>query len=164
MCKKLDFDLMWKYVCNGEINNVKRYYSQGWEVNKRYTAFGKNHSLIAGAYRNKQHGMVDYLMNIGETITDEERTEIFSFCPHTAATKDFNILVKKLTLEQICIIENVIGMYKNDELFVANNDYEFSVDYANRQDETFPYTSIILWYEGVTETEDLIEFMNDICL
>lgn len=50
MSEKLNFELMWKYVCNGEINNVKKYYSQGREVNKRYKAFGKNHSLIAGAW------------------------------------------------------------------------------------------------------------------
>lgn len=159
MSKKLNFELMWEYVCNGEINNVKKYYSQGWEVNKRYNAFGKNHSLIAGAYRNKQHEMVEYLLSVGETITDEEVPEILYY---VAKTNDFKELLEKLSLKQLYIIENVLSMYEHDELIVVNNDYEILIDYANKPDEMFPYKTVITWYEGLTSTEDLIEFMNDI--
>ena len=67
---------LWEYACNGDIEKLKQYYSEHNEVNKRYYSFNKEHSLIMGALRNNQFETVEYLISVGETITDEEKEQI----------------------------------------------------------------------------------------
>ena len=67
---------LWHYACNGNIKRLKRYYKSGGTKNLRYRAFRREHSLIAGAFRNKQYDTVKFLIKIGETITEAEKPEI----------------------------------------------------------------------------------------
>ena len=67
---------LWSYACNGNIKKLKRYYKSGGTKNLRYRAFRREHSLIAGAYRNKQYDTVKFLLGVGETITEMEKPEI----------------------------------------------------------------------------------------
>ena len=68
--------VVWQYACSGELENLKAYYQRGGMVNRRYEAFGKSHSLIAGAYRNNEMETVKYLLSVGETILEHEVAEI----------------------------------------------------------------------------------------
>ena len=67
---------LWEYACNGDIEKLKKYYSEHNETNRRYCRFNKEHSLIMGALRNNQFETVEYLISVGETITDEEKEQI----------------------------------------------------------------------------------------
>ena len=69
---------LWKYACNGDIEKLKKYYSEHNETNRRYCRFNKEHSLIMGALRNNQFETVEYLISVGETITDEEKEQILT--------------------------------------------------------------------------------------
>ena len=69
---------LWEYACNGDIEKLKKYYSEHNETNRRYCRFNKEHSLIMGALRNNQFETVEYLINVGETITDEEKEQILT--------------------------------------------------------------------------------------
>lgn len=68
---------LWEHACNGEIEELKKYYKEGEGlINQRYCRRKRNNSLIMGAFRNNQLETVEYLMSVGEDITDEERAEI----------------------------------------------------------------------------------------
>lgn len=69
---------LWGYACNGDIEKLKKYYSEHNETNRRYCRFNKEHSLIMGALRNNQFETVEYLISVGETITDEEKEQILT--------------------------------------------------------------------------------------
>ena len=65
---------LWEASCSGDIDTLKHYYRRESDVlNRRYEAFGTEHSLIMGAFRNNQFDVVDYLISVGETITDDEK-------------------------------------------------------------------------------------------
>ena len=65
---------LWEAACSGDINILKQYYKTTGNI--RYQKFGREHSLIMGAFRNNQWKIIDYLLSIGETITQEEKEEI----------------------------------------------------------------------------------------
>ena len=68
---------LWEASCSGDINTLKHYYRRESRVlNRRYKAFGGETSLIMGAFRNNQFDTVDYLISVGETITDDEKEMI----------------------------------------------------------------------------------------
>lgn len=68
---------LWGCACSGEIELLKAYYSEYPEgINRRYSKFGTEHSLIMGAFRNNQFETVEYLMSVGETLTEKEKEEI----------------------------------------------------------------------------------------
>lgn len=68
---------LWEYACSGDIQALKKYFSSNEiELNRRFFKFGKEHSLIMGAFRNNQLETVEYLMSVGETVTQEEKVEI----------------------------------------------------------------------------------------
>ena len=69
---------LWEYVCNGDIEKLKKYYSEHNEINRRYCRFNKEHSLIMGALRNNHFDTAEYLISVGETITDEEKEQILT--------------------------------------------------------------------------------------
>lgn len=71
-----ELEKLFSAACNNKIGVLKKYYGNGGERNRRYKAFGMEHSLIAGAYRNGNLEVVKYLMSVGETITDKEKEEI----------------------------------------------------------------------------------------
>ena len=74
--KESTIKTLWIAACSGDIDTLCNHFSEyPHSVNKRYKAFGREHSLIMGAYRNGNYDVVDYLISIGETITDEEKSE-----------------------------------------------------------------------------------------
>lgn len=87
-------------------------------------------------------------------------TEKETFCYLSKAT-DYDILRQNLSTRQLLEIENALKMYENDELFVVIDDYEVCIDYANNPEEMFPYKPVISWYEGLIDTDELIEFIRD---
>lgn len=85
----MNMDKLWGYACSGELENLKEYYENGGETNRRYFKFNRYHSLIAGAYRNGNIETVKYLVSVGETITAEEETEIRGFLNRMDKSKLF---------------------------------------------------------------------------
>lgn len=71
----MNIENLWSYACSGNLEKLKKYFGNGGEVNRRYLKFNQEHSLIAGAYKNKQHDTVNFLLSVGETITLEEAEE-----------------------------------------------------------------------------------------
>ena len=69
-------DELWVYACCGNTNKLKDYYNNNGETNRRYSAFNTEHSLIMGAFRNNQYDAVEYLMSVGETLTEKEKEEM----------------------------------------------------------------------------------------
>lgn len=59
-------------ACTGDIEILKKYYFSGGKPNIRYEKLGKEHSLLAGAYRNKEFEIVKFLLTVGETLTTDE--------------------------------------------------------------------------------------------
>lgn len=76
---KTNIEKLWSYACSGDIEALKKYYNeeQG-EINKRYDKFGHLNSLIMGAFRNNQFDTVEYLLDKGETVTQDERKAILN--------------------------------------------------------------------------------------
>ena len=72
----MNIEKLWVAACCGENDKLQEYFEKDGEINRRYEAFGKSHSLIAGAYRTGNFETVRLLMNNGETILDDEKSEI----------------------------------------------------------------------------------------
>lgn len=68
--------MLWGYACSGDIEGLKEYYNNGGTTGKTYFKFGEHHSLIMGAFRNRQYEVVDYLLSVGEKVTEKEWNEI----------------------------------------------------------------------------------------
>ena len=73
---KTSINALWNAACSGDLTTLRNYYSGVCELNRRYHKFGSDHSLIAGAYRNGQIETVDFLLRMGETVMDHERSEL----------------------------------------------------------------------------------------
>lgn len=72
-----DMQILWEAACGGNIRLIKSCYEVDKSiVNKRYPAFGTEHSLIMGALRNNEFKTVDFLISVGGTITEAEREEM----------------------------------------------------------------------------------------
>lgn len=77
--KKITLEKLWEAACSGDIETLKKYYDNGGEPNQRYYRFNTYHSLIAGAYRNKQMEVVRYLYEVGERPEEHEKEEVKYF-------------------------------------------------------------------------------------
>ena len=93
----MTIEKLWECACSGENEKLQEYYNNGGKINRRYKAFGKFHSLIAGAYRNGNIDTVMMLIDNGETIQAEEQNEI----------NLSNIYMENLML----VIDDVIGYF-----------------------------------------------------
>lgn len=71
-----DISKLWSLACSGDIDSLKKYYEGGGEINVRHNRFNTQYSLIIGALSNRQYDTIDYLLSVGETVTDEEFKEI----------------------------------------------------------------------------------------
>ena len=71
-----DINKLWEYACSGNIEKLKNYYENGGSINNRYFRFGESHSLIMGAFRNNEFDTVEYLMSIGEELTNKEYLDV----------------------------------------------------------------------------------------
>ena len=63
-------------ACSGNIKALEEYWNGDGDLNVTYEKFGKQHSLIMGAFRNQQYDTVNWLQNHGCQLTDEEQDEI----------------------------------------------------------------------------------------
>lgn len=70
---KVKIETLWECACDGNIESLKVYFENGGEMSRRFKAFGGEHSLIMGAYRNNNFETVEYLLSVGEAITPEEK-------------------------------------------------------------------------------------------
>ena len=75
---KEDINKLWEYACSGNTEKLKEYYENGGSINNRYFRFGESHSLIMGAVRNSQFDTVEYLMSVGEELTNKEFADVKS--------------------------------------------------------------------------------------
>ena len=73
------YDTLWTAACSGDMDVLRAYFENGGRRNRRYRSFGKSHSLIAGAFRTGNLETVSYLQSVGETVEENERTEMRSF-------------------------------------------------------------------------------------
>jgi len=71
-----DINKLWEYACDGNIEELRKYYDNGGSINNRYIKFGEGHSLIMGAFRNNHFDTVEYLMSVGEELSKKEYMEI----------------------------------------------------------------------------------------
>ena len=73
----ISIERLWTFACSGNIEALKAHYNKYPDkTNIRYNRFNTEHSLIMGAFRNNQLETVEYLMSVGETVTEKEKEEI----------------------------------------------------------------------------------------
>ena len=72
----MTIDELWTAVCSDDRDAVKKYYENCGERNLRYHKFGKEHSLVMGAFRNGHMEMCELLISYGETVTKDEENEL----------------------------------------------------------------------------------------
>lgn len=63
-------------ACSGNIKALEDYWNGEGDLNVTYERFGKEHSLIMGAFRNQQYDTARWLRNHGCRLTEEEQDEI----------------------------------------------------------------------------------------
>ena len=63
-------------ACSGNIKALEDYWNGEGDLSVTYQKFGKEHSLIMGAFRNQQYDTVRWLKNHGCRLTHEELDEI----------------------------------------------------------------------------------------
>lgn len=63
-------------ACSGNIETLEEYWNGEGDLNITYSKFGKEHSLIMGAFRNQQYDTVRFLQKHGCRLTEEEQDEI----------------------------------------------------------------------------------------
>ena len=63
-------------ACSGNIKALEEYWNGEGNLNITYEKFGMEHSLIMGAFRNRQYDTVRWLKNHGCKLTDHEQDEI----------------------------------------------------------------------------------------
>ena len=71
-----NIEKLWEWACSGNTEKLRNYYENGGSINNRHFAFGESHSLIMCAFRNSQFDTVEYLMSVGEELTDKEYSDI----------------------------------------------------------------------------------------
>lgn len=113
---------LWLASCSGDMETLKEYFSNGGMLNRRYNKFGKNHSLIAGAYRNGNIETVEYLLDIGESIEEDEQQEMTEFFNSRKIKRMEILLYNALSIIQeneddtkfAEILKNEIGMTEQE--------------------------------------------------
>lgn len=79
MEQKMPIEKLWELTCSGDIKALKDYYLSEYGIsNRRYFKFGKENSLIMGAFRNSEFDTVEYLIENGETVTKDEEKEMLN--------------------------------------------------------------------------------------
>ena len=63
-------------ACGGNIKALEDYWNGEGDLNVTYRKFGKEHSLLMGAFRNQQYDTVRWLKNHGCRLTQDEQDEI----------------------------------------------------------------------------------------
>lgn len=73
----INIEKLFSYACSGDIDKLKEYYQSGEAaIGRTFHQFGKEHSLVMGAFRNDQFETVKFLLEMGEVPTSEEKEQI----------------------------------------------------------------------------------------
>lgn len=67
---------LWLSACNGDIKQLKKYYEHPLIHSHHFSKFGHKVSLVMGAFNNQQYDTVDFLLQQGETLTEEEHATV----------------------------------------------------------------------------------------
>lgn len=77
-CGKIE--KLWTAACAGDTEKLKEFLKTNKDdLNLRFNSFGKNHSLIIGAFRNRQFETVEFLIFNGGTIEPHEKEETSNY-------------------------------------------------------------------------------------
>lgn len=112
------FQSLWEWACCGENDRLAEYYENGGKLDLRYEAFGKFHSLIMGALRNRNYDTVEYLLSKGETVTESEREELKKYYAEKLVdaaeklTDYFSYHNKNLTCKQYELFDDLADIVK----------------------------------------------------
>ena len=75
----VSIDELWEKVCSGEdedIEFIREYARNGGDLDARYHQFGREHSLLLAAIRNRNIEMADLLLRLGATPTVAEGRDL----------------------------------------------------------------------------------------
>lgn len=67
---------LFELACAGESEALRELYHSGQRLDVTYEKFGREHSLIMGAFRNRQWATARWLLNSGAKLTPAEQAEI----------------------------------------------------------------------------------------
>lgn len=67
---------LFELACAGKIETLRELYQNGQRIDVTHEKFGKEHSLIMGAFRNRQWDTARWLLGSGAKLTLAERVEI----------------------------------------------------------------------------------------
>ena len=76
MLSTTNIEQLFGLACSGNIKALEDYWNGEGDLNVAYERFGKEHSLIMGAFRNQQYDTARWLRNHGCRLTEEEQDEI----------------------------------------------------------------------------------------
>lgn len=76
MVSTTNVEQLFGWACSGNIGALNEYWLKEYNLDVTYKRFGKEHSLIMGAFRNQQYNTVSFLKNHGCRLTPEEQDEI----------------------------------------------------------------------------------------
>ena len=76
MLSTTNIEQLFGLACSGNIKALKEYWDGEGDLNITYERFGKEHSLIMGAFRNQQYDTVRWLKNHGCRLTQDEQDKI----------------------------------------------------------------------------------------
>lgn len=119
---------LWLASCSGDMETLKEYFSNGGMLNRRYNKFGENHSLIAGAYRNGNIETVEYLLDIGESIEEDEQQEMTEFFNSRKIKRMEILLYNALSIIQENEDDSKFTEILKDEIGMTEQEIE---DYTN---------------------------------
>ena len=89
----VDYEI-WSAACCGDNDTIKAYFENGGKPNRRYIQFGRLHSLIAGAYRNKNMETVQLLYDYGEKPLESEYEELCYIPGYAVMIKRYNGIIE----------------------------------------------------------------------
>ncbi len=72
----MTIEKLFELACAGETEMLRELYQNGQRLDVTHEKFGEKHSLIMGAFRNRQWDMVRWLLDSGARLTPAEQEEI----------------------------------------------------------------------------------------
>lgn len=72
----INFEKVFLAVCQGDNKILNDYISKGGDINRRFSKFGREASLLAAAHRCGHKETKKYLLEKGATLTKEEQDVI----------------------------------------------------------------------------------------
>ena len=69
-------ETLFELACAGDTDTLDKLYQNGASMDVHYSRFGEEHSLIMGAFRNRQWDTVRWLLAHGARLTKAEQEEV----------------------------------------------------------------------------------------